>query len=180
MKRAREALSTCTMNPESFPKALNRITRNKQLITKSSMMGVLGVVPEENDSEGEDGQLRERNFKFVDNSISKRLLTGAKEWCSKFIENRVFPLLNGIIQSIYIIIGIIYFYLSYFADRDNLYSLIIILLLSTISILIVYGIIVFSKGCRSLNGVEFWFLSLMTTLELIEVIVRTSIDYEAK
>ena len=43
------------------------------------MMGVLGVVPEENDSEGEDGQLRERNFKFVDNSISKRLLTGAKE-----------------------------------------------------------------------------------------------------
>lgn len=82
-------------------------------------------------------------------------------------------------QSVYILIAVIYFYLSYFVDKDNLYSLIIILLMSTLSLLVVYGMLVFSKGYRSTNGIEFCFLCTVAALELIEVIVRTSIDYEA-
>jgi hypothetical protein len=51
---------------------LAKLIENKNLITsKSSMIGVLGVVPEENDSEGEENQLRYTNYSQFKETTSK-------------------------------------------------------------------------------------------------------------
>ena len=100
--------------------------RKRNLLTsKSSMMGVLGVVPEENDSDHEDGQLNVKSFDERNDSHSKQFIKLFKNWNKLIQERPFFITLNAIIQSLYILCVLIFFFLSYDVDVDNMYGIII-------------------------------------------------------
>lgn len=110
------------------------------------MMGVLGVVPEENDSENEEGPLKFVNYSQLRGSAAKKCFKSFRNFLKKYIEKPAFALVNVIIQGLYIIACLIYFYLAYDVDEDNIMAITIILLILTIFISIIYTGILTVQG----------------------------------
>ena len=73
------------------------------MFTKSSMMGALGVVPEENDSEAEnEGKLRGELFGFKRSTTTKRLFEYSKNWAKSLVEKQCFVIIDALFQLFYI------------------------------------------------------------------------------
>lgn len=110
------------------------------------MMGVLGVVPEENDSENEEGPLKFTNYSQLRGSAAMKCLKSFRNCLKKYVEKPAFTLVNIIIQSLYIIACLIYFYLAFDVDEDNIMAITIILFILTIFINLIYTMVLIVKG----------------------------------
>ena len=152
---------------------------NKNMMSsKSSMMGVLGVVPEENDSENEEGPLKFTNYSQLRGSAAMKCLKSFRSCLKKYVEKPAFTLVNIIIQSLYILACLIYFYLAFDVDEDNIMAITIILFILTIFINLIYTMILIVKGWRTVIILEYLLTSTVLIMEIVDLAVRAQSNFE--
>lgn len=126
--------------------------RNGIFTSKSSIRGVLNVVPEENDSEGEDTNLKSDHFQQ-----SARNLGGITiQNCRGITEKAWFSVLNLVTQILYCLTAIIY--ISSTADDENLYALNIVLIVLLWAILVLQILLLNNRAGKLvwLPFTKFW------------------------
>lgn len=124
----------------------NSTNKKKVMFTKSSMMGALGVVPEENDSEENEGRMRNKYFGLKRSNTLRKAFEYSKLFSKALVEKQCFIITNVIFQALYVIIATIYFYMAVDIENDNIYAVTVILLAATIFLSIIHIFIVFGTN----------------------------------
>jgi hypothetical protein len=135
----------------------NSGSRNRNvLMSKSSMMGVLGVVPEENDSDDEDAHLK-GDFRSERHTISYKCKISCKRCSKNLNEKPAFNICHMILQCIYVFVLFIYFFMAFDVDDKNIKSFNIIFVVFLNLLLLFSTLVLAHKGCRTMVIINYLF-----------------------
>lgn len=153
--------------------------RKKRLImTKSSMVGALGVVPEE--TFNDDTHLNESQLAKLNMNSLQKWLRWTKKWAI-FCNDK--PVVSGssmVIQWLYILIVLIYFFLSRDVDEENIYSFGIIMTAFLLIILVFQTFAFIHKGCHTMIFIDYSLIVILVCTEILEIKFRLQSNFNAK
>lgn len=168
--------SSLSSESRILPKLGNLSSKKKNpknlLMSKSSMMGVLGVVPEENDSEQDDGHIKYTTFSQINTPATKKLSNATKKCTKRVVEYPKFYMISAIVQAIYVVVALIYFFIIIDVYNDNIIAITSALLALNLIIFTFYALVLVGKGCKTKLAIEFIFLIVVIIIEISDMSVR--------
>jgi amino acid transporter len=178
-----KSLSRSSLGDGRILPKINKLVPKKRspganLTSKSSMMGVLGVVPEENDSELEEGVIKFTSYSQLNAPVTAKITKATKKCTKKLVEKSKFSMASAIVQTIYVIVAIIYLFMIIDVYDNNILAITSILLVLTLVIFTFYTLILIGRGFKIKLVVEVVFQLMVIIIELTDLSFRAQSGFD--
>jgi hypothetical protein len=165
-----------------LPKINKSVPRKRppgaHLTSNTSMMGVLGVVPEENDSELEEGVIKFTSYSQLNAPVTTKISKATKKCTKKLVEKSKFNMASAIVQTIYVIVALVYLFMIIDVYDDNIFAITSILLVLTLIIFTFYTLILVGRGWKVKLVVEVVFQIMVIIIELADLSFRAQSSFD--